>query len=206
MMRGNTPLVLRFLAEVAGPRGPNRRRALRWLIFVALGFALFSRPEPAYAEEIPPGQVFVDQLSAGAAAGLVAVPLSAGLGAAFGSVPNNLVVAALPPLLLFLFLPPLAVVLSESLFAEHVDRLPSRFWPAFLVTSGVQLGVLIVAVVAGADARSGQDLVVLTAVDAALLAGTSSAMLMLSRPGGALSAPELGDRPTLGGGAVVWRF
>lgn len=196
----------RFLTAVAGPSGPRRRSALRWLILVALGFALFSKPEMAHAEEIPPGQVFVDQLSAGAAAGLVAVPLSAGLGAAFGSVPNNLVVAALPPLLLFLFLPPLAVVLSESLFAEHVDRLPSRFWPAFLVTSGVQLGVLIVAVVAGADARSGQDLVVLTAVDAALLAGTSSAMLMLSRPSGALSAPELGDRPAPGGGAVVWRF
>lgn len=181
-------------------------RLPRWMLLLGLALALAGRPGPAAAQEVPPGQVFVDQLSAGAATGLVAVPLSAGLGAALGSVPNNLVVAALPPLLLFLFLPPLAVVLSEAWFAEHVDRLPSRFWPAFLVCSGVQLGVLIVAVIAGADARDGQDLVVLTAVDAALLAGTSSAMLMLSRPGGALGAPELGDRPALGGGAVVWRF
>ncbi|MFO0726990.1 MAG: hypothetical protein U1E65_24635 [Myxococcota bacterium] len=176
---------------------------LRYIFGFLLALGLASTETLARAEPPPPALVFIDQGSAGIAAGLLAVPLAAGIGSAYGAGPSNLVIAALPPLLLFLLGPPLCVVLAETLYAEHKDGVSGRFWPAFLATTGVQLGVLIVAVLAGVDAKNTPDLVALSAVDTLLLAGTSSAMLMLTRPG-----PEvaLDARPPLGGGAVVWRF
>lgn len=117
-------------------------------------------------------------------AGVVSVPVSLWLAGVVGSLSNNLVAAALPALLVMGLIPPLAVTLAIHLIGDAFQPGQQRWWPTALTTLAIHALVLVVGGFAGATIAVFSRLIVLSVIDAALMAagGTAVARLSLKDP------------------------
>jgi hypothetical protein len=129
----------------------------------------------------------LSQVGAGAGAALLASPASLYLGSLMGTLSSNLVLAALPSVLSFVLLPPLAVVFAEWMVLRQLAPSSARFSPAIWVTTGAQLLVFLGAVMLGVDAQSFADVAVLSLVEAIVLPSAATLMMWPTKsqaPGG----------------------
>nr|WP_224372490.1 serine hydrolase [Hyalangium versicolor] len=106
--------------------------------------------------------------AASAAAALIFVPLSMWVGAWVGTLGSNTVLVAPPALLLFLVLPPLAVV-AASTWNRGSGSGRSRWGSALGLGIGLQVLVLVGAIGMGASARRLGDVALLTGMEVVLL-------------------------------------
>lgn len=142
------------------------------------------------------------QLASGAGAAVVTVPASVALSVWFGSLSNSLVWAALPAVISFVALPPLAVTFAAWWVGNHLLPASASLSPAIWTTLGTQLLVFTVAIALGVHGANLVDLVFLTLVEAVVLPGVSVATMHLSsprRPGALESRRPQSDnaRPTI---------
>ncbi|MDY7231392.1 hypothetical protein [Hyalangium rubrum] len=105
----------------------------------------------------------------GVAAALVTVPLALGLGIWVGSLSSKTLVAAPSALLGVWVLPPLAVVAAEAWQGRRQESGRTRVGVPLAAALGVQLLVLMGAVLVGASAHVLGDAMLLTLVEAVLL-------------------------------------
>jgi hypothetical protein len=82
---------------------------------------------------------FRSQFAAGAAAAMVAVPLSLGFAIGFGAVPTDLLVALIPAALVLVIVPALAVTWAVRAMGNRDHPGTYRWAPAVWLTLGVQL-------------------------------------------------------------------
>jgi CubicO group peptidase (beta-lactamase class C family) len=105
------------------------------------------------------------------AAAIGGVPLSLLAGNWVGTLSSNVVLAALPALIIVLVLPPVGVVAAQAWLGRRVDPAGRMRWGRMAgLAIGVQLLVVVGAVWAGASARKLGDAVLLTLVEAVVLA------------------------------------
>lgn len=105
------------------------------------------------------------------AAAIGAVPLSLLAGSWVGTLSSNVVLAALPALLIVLLLPPLGVVGAQAWLGRRLEPARSPRWRRTVgMAIGVQVLVVVGAVGAGASARRLGDAALLTLMEAVVLA------------------------------------
>jgi len=104
----------------------------------------------------------------GAATTVVAVPLALQLGMWVGTRSANTLLAVVPALLVVLLVPPLAVVVAESVWCRRVGA-KLRTGVAVGAALGVQVLMLAAAIGAGVSAPRYGDAVLLTMVEALVL-------------------------------------
>jgi hypothetical protein len=131
----------------------------------------------------------------GAGATVVAVPAGLLLGSLLGTLSNNLVLAALPGLVLFAVLPPLAVTLAEWLVGNHWAPGTAAFQPALWVAVGVHLAAMVVAIGLGVSSQSLTAVCLFTLAEALLLPGAVTLTMRLT--GRTATAPPRASTPGL---------
>jgi CubicO group peptidase (beta-lactamase class C family) len=105
------------------------------------------------------------------AAAIGIVPLSLLAGSWVGTLSSNVVLAALPALLIVLVLPPVGVVGAQAWLGRRLDPAARMRWGRTVgLAIGVQVLVVVGAVWAGASARRLGDAALLTLVEAVVLA------------------------------------
>ncbi len=143
-----------------------------------------ARPAPEHGAAGPgaPGSARWRAGVAGGLAAAVAVPGALWAGRTVGLLSSHLLGAALPALLLYLLLPPLAVVGAAVAAAPRgaLDR--GRWRPALGVALALHGGVLGVAIALGASAYNLGDGVLLTLAEVGVLGGAVARTLWPSRP------------------------
>ncbi len=95
----------------------------------------------------------VTLLGIGAGAAAVAAPASVALGVWVGTLSRSLVLAALPALGVVALLPPLAVTFAMFYAAERLQPGSGRISPGVFVAAGVQVALLVGAILLGAQAQ-----------------------------------------------------
>lgn len=173
---------------------------------MALAVALLCVAQPARAESGPrllpelsverepsPMRWMALELAVGAGAAAVTVPVALLAGAGVGSLSSNLVLAAVPALLLVLALPPVAVAAAEAWLGDRLAPGRGRFRPAVWVALGVQALMMGAAIALGANARDWRDVVWLTLAEAVALPVAVTLTTSLSRP----AMPPPGMEPPL---------
>lgn len=142
------------------------------------------------------------QLGAGAAAAAVSVPLSLMMGTWIGTLSSNLILAALPSLVIAAAVPPLAVTWAVWLAGNWGAPSTFRFQPAVWATVLVHVVALVAAGYLGVSARDLSSLALFTLAEGVLLPSASTATMRLTRPRPA--PPPLGEpRAALPPAAVV---
>lgn len=131
-----------------------------------------------------PGNVklFGAQFAAGAAATVVSVPAGLLLGSYLGTLSNNLIVAALPSLVLLAVLPPLAVVLAERWMGNWLSPGTTRVMPAMLVGLGVQILAIVAGVMTGVSIMNLGTIALFTLAEAIVLPGSVTLVNFLRHP------------------------
>ncbi|WP_224240669.1 serine hydrolase domain-containing protein [Hyalangium gracile] len=122
----------------------------------------------------------------------LAVLLSLRVGMGVGALGTSTVLAALPALLLVVVLPPVAVVGANSWQVRRLGAGSTRWGAALGVALGLQVLVLVGAILVGASARRLGDVALLIAVEAAVLPAVVMRLARGSRaalpsPSGALA-------------------
>ena len=112
--------------------------------------------------------ILVPQLAAGFGAAVVSVPLALLLASALGSVPSDIILAAVPSLLLFLAIPPLAVVTAEWFVGRSNPDL-SHPRPAIWWALGTHVLVTTVAALLGMWSRNYTRAAIFTLAEAIAL-------------------------------------
>ncbi|MHB8874519.1 MAG: hypothetical protein ACYC8T_12595 [Myxococcaceae bacterium] len=135
-------------------------------------------------------KLFGAQFAAGAAATVVSVPAGLLLGSYLGTLSNNLLLAALPSLVLLAVLPPLAVVLAERLMGNWLSPGSTRILPALLVGVGVQILAIVAGVMAGVSVMNLGTIALFTLLEAIALPGSVTLVNFLRHPSPA-PAPAL---------------
>ena len=130
-----------------------------------------SSPEPEKVAARNPGAGYSRRgslFAIGAATTVVAVPLALELGMWVGTRSSNVLRAVVPALLVVLLVPPLAVVVAESVWGRRVGA-KLRTGVALGAALGAQLLTLGAAIGAGVSAPRYGDAVLLTLVEALVL-------------------------------------
>ena len=109
--------------------------------------------------------------------GVVGVPVAMLLGTLLGMSSSNLILAALPAVLLYLALPPAAASLAAWMVGDRSQTVEVGWKGAFFASLGVHLLVTTVAVLLGASSRGPLGVVLISVVDGALI-GASSVFVM----------------------------
>ena len=122
------------------------------------------------------------QFAAGVGAALVTTPLSLWAATALGTVSSNLVLAALPSVVLFAALPAVAVTLAAALVGNHLSPGSSRIGPAMWVTVGAQVVILTASILFGASSRNLGDAALISLADVLLLPAVATGTMALTRP------------------------
>ncbi len=124
-----------------------------------------------------------EQLLFSGVTALVAVPAAMGLGSLWGRIPSNLIAAALPAVLFYLVVPPLATAWVARLIGSESQNLsPGLFLPA-LAGFGVHLAATAVGVLLNVSTSQPWLALLLAVVDAvAMTPATVFAMNALAAP------------------------
>jgi hypothetical protein len=136
----------------------------------------------------PTNDVLRQQVGLTLAAAAVSVPASFALGGWTSTLSGNLVLSALPALLIGTLVPPLFVSVVAWLTGNSVD--PGRFslWPSLLATTAVSIGAMVASGFLGMNANEPGRVAVFTAVEAALLPTAALATMHLTAPS---TAPQV---------------
>jgi hypothetical protein len=122
---------------------------------------------------------------AGLGAGLITVPLMMLAGVSMQNDSPNLVVAALPPLLLFIAVPAVGVTFSEWAVG-HALGAQVRVQPSVYIALGVQVLAYLFGTLAGVNPKNFAGMAVFSVVDALVLSGvvlgTMNLQLALATP------------------------
>ncbi|MBI2373622.1 MAG: hypothetical protein HYV07_06450 [Deltaproteobacteria bacterium] len=102
------------------------------------------------------------------ATGLVAAPVALVVGRAWGTIPSDFALAALPSLALLTFGPPLASTVVADLVEPGI-----RKWPVFATATVANLGVLVGSVALGASVSRPADVVVFSIADGLVILGAT---------------------------------
>lgn len=143
----------------------------------ASGSLTETQATPSLAARPWPSQFLV-----GAGAAVVAVPGSLLLGSALGSLSNNLFLAALPSLVLFLALPPLAVTWAEWMFGNWDSPGSARFMPAIWIALGVHAAAMVGGIASGASYLNLGSMAILTLIEALVLPAVVTLSMRLLGP------------------------
>lgn len=144
------------------------------------------RSEPAGLHSVPSPPPVPSRrglFMAGGVAALVSVPLGLGAGRWVGALASNTLLAVVPALLLVLLVPPLAVVGAAAWQGRRMGAGRLRVGASVGTALGVQLMVVGGAIAMGASAHRPGDTVLLTLVEALLLAAVASRHLPPSPSG-----------------------
>jgi len=126
-------------------------------------------------------QLSVTELTAGVTAAAIAVPATLALAGWLGSVSSNLVLAALPALLVTALLPPAAVVAAEWGMAQWLAPDRETPWWALGAVALTQVGLVTCGVLAGVSVRQLPAAVVFGAIEVAVLPAMATAILRATR-------------------------
>jgi hypothetical protein len=151
------------------------------------------------------------EAGAGAGAALLATPVALWGAAGLGTLSNNLVLAAVPAVLLLAALPPLAVTLVELLVGNALAPGLARFQPAFWVALGTHVLAIAGGIALGLSVQRFGDVALFTLAEAVLLpvattltlntgtrsAPPSAALLPGAPGGGGLPLPAAFSLPLL---------
>lgn len=139
-----------------------------------------ARLVPARPTQVPPtwGRLF----GIGVVATALVTPGAMALGAWIGTWSNNLYLALIPSMLVVGLVPPVAVVLLEmavgnALWGSRFLRVPG----ALLASIGVQLALVVAAVLLGLPGTTVPGIALFTLLDVVLLGGVSSGVMWLNR-------------------------
>jgi len=122
------------------------------------------------------------QLLTGVGATVVSVPAGLMIGSWIGGLSNNLAIAAVPSLLFFLLLPPLAVTWTEWLTGNLIEPGSVTAQPAFWVALGAHLLASVGGIAFGVWSFNFGSLAVLTLIEALVLPAAVTLTMSLSRP------------------------
>jgi hypothetical protein len=137
--------------------------------------ALFAK-SGAKITEAPRSAVLL-QLGAGTVAGLIAIPAFGALGSWIGTLSSNLLAAALPALLVFGALPPLAIT-AAILFAGNWSGARGLHWnPALWVALGTHVAAIVVAAMLGVFVFDFATMAIFTLIDSVATAGATTWMM-----------------------------
>lgn len=135
------------------------------------------------------------QFAIGAAATLVTVPAGIFLGEALGGVSNNYIVAALPAVLSWLLIPPVAATLAEWWGGNHFAEGSTHLAPAIFAGVGANLLVVVGSILLGVNARNAVHLILVTLISAAIIpTAITSAMARFDAPADAPIAAAWRER------------
>jgi hypothetical protein len=148
-----------------------------------------SVPPPVLAaRRVSPLRLAATEYLAGGVAAAITVPLTLALGTWLGSLSNDLVGAALPPLLLFTIVPAFAVtgaeVVAGNMLVPGVASIHPAIWPA-LATTIVSIAI---GSVAGVSLRNAASFSVFSLVVSLVLPAGVTAVLHARRPRWAVAA------------------
>lgn len=129
------------------------------------------------APPAPPALAF--QLGAGAGAAVVSVPVALLVAAGIGTLSNNLVLAALPSLVLLAAIPPIAVTWAVWLVGRLSGLEEQRTILAAAVTALVHIGCLVAGGYLGVSVGVPSRVVAFTLAEAALLPAAATLILRL---------------------------
>jgi len=118
----------------------------------------------------------------GAAATVIAVPTALLLGSLIGSLPPNLIAAAVPAILVAGVVPPVLVAGSEWLLQAWLGGEAGSFWWSWGATTLVHVSALVCGALLGVSTSNAVTLAGLVGVEALLLPTTATAVLLLTRP------------------------
>jgi hypothetical protein len=154
---------------------------------VSLPASAATPPEAAEPEALAltPERLLLYEALTGVAAAAISVPVTLALSTWLGSLSSNLIVAALPSLILLVALPPLAVTGAVYWLASSFDN--ARFQPAIWAALGVQVATVVVAALAGASSGNAAGYVALTGTGMILMPTAAILTMRLTRPDAALA-------------------
>ena len=133
---------------------------------------------------------------AGVGAAAIMVPGTLALGTWMGGLTSNLYAAALPPVLLFLALPPLAVTFAEWLMGRLYGE-SFRWGPALAVGVGTQLLLTASAFLFGVSTNNPGNAALFTLAEMILLPAAVTLTMHYSRPSGTPVVTPMPTTPTL---------
>lgn len=182
--------------------------ALAALLFVTLPAAASPGPRLLPALAAPPSFSFAAreeapaagsigfrdlavELGAGAGAAVIAVPATLWVASWLGTLSPNLVLAALPSLLLLAAIPPLAVTWAIWFASGAFTARPGRFSPAIWATAGAHVLLVVGAALLGVAAHELGDAALFTLAEAIALPTVAAGTMRLSAPRPSPSLPLL---------------
>ncbi|PTL79504.1 hypothetical protein [Vitiosangium sp. GDMCC 1.1324] len=130
---------------------------------------LLPEQPPAAMQTDNPMRWMALELATGAGAAVVAVPATLALSAWVGTLSSDLVLAAVPAVVLLAALPPLAVAGAQWLVGNRLQPGSARFQPAVWVALGVHVLAVTGAVLLGATVDDLGDAALFTLVEALVL-------------------------------------
>lgn len=132
-------------------------------------------------------------LGAGAGAALLSTPLALAGGVWLGATSNDLVVAALPAVLVLAVLPPIVVAWASHWASDG----RAAFWPSFWTGLGAEVLAIVGAVALGLAAQNVGHAALFTVANAVLLPGSVALVTALSDPGRPAHAARAPGVPVL---------
>jgi len=196
-------LALLVLLPVSAAHAASDSAHLLLLPSDAVASGTFGTASASPATPTASPQPWTSQALVGAGATIVSVPVGLLLGTLWGGVSNNLLVAAIPSVILFAALPPLAVTWAEWLTGNWGAPGSVTFQPALWVALGVHLVATAVAIGLGVSSINLASVAIFTLIEAVLLPTAVTLTMRLTAPQAGAPAARAPVSPAVSPAAVA---